>query len=250
MLKKYVIDDWKKVVILSISFWAQVLGLVVLIIPEVIYRITGIDIDPVVLWWIGTLLILFGMVGRLFRQERSPLVEWVRIIAVLGVIVLLAVFASSKAYGNEKEAQALDIAVPLIGRWEGLRLDAYLDIVDVPTICYGSTRGVRLGMSFTKEQCDVLLREEVAEYRQGWLSYVNDEAYYNRLPPKRDAAYTSLAYNVGIRAAGRSTATRRLNSGNVRGGCVAIGWWNKAGGRVIRGLINRRTAETELCLTA
>ena len=102
-------------------------------------------------------------------------------------------------------------------------------------------------MHKTLEECNLLLRTEVAEYRYGWLTYAIPEAL-PYLVPTREAAYTSLAYNVGIKAAGRSTATRRLKAGNVQGGCVAIGWWNRAGGRVIRGLVNRRTDEVQLCL--
>lgn len=248
------VPDWKRVLLLSMSFWAQVIGLLVLIVPEILIASTGRDIDPYLLWWVGVLLLVFGLVGRLFQQSSSVWMEWARIFAVLVIIFLVAVFASSQAYAHECEcsqresADALDIAVPLIGKWEGLRTQAYLDIVGVPTICYGSTRGVSLGMVKTKAECDALLREEVAEYRDGWLDYVTDEAQDRWLPAKRDAAYTSLAYNVGIRAAGRSTATRRLNAGNIRGGCTAIGWWNRAGNRVIRGLVNRRTEETELCM--
>mgnify|MGYP000920112758 CR=1 FL=1 len=243
-----IIKDWKKVVLLSMSFWANVIGLLVLIVPEVIFAYTGVDTDPVILWWVGTLLLVFGLIGRLFKQDKPPWVEWVRTTAVIIVIAMLALFASSTALADTREDKALNVAVPLISRWEGIRLNAYLDIVDVPTICYGSTRGIQLGMSKTKEECDRLLRCEVAEYRKGWLSYLNGKAYSQRLPATRDASYTSLAYNVGIRSAGRSTATRRLNSGDIRGGCVAIGWWNRAGGRVVRGLVNRRNAETALCL--
>lgn len=245
-----IIKDWKKVVMVSVSFWAQVIGLLVLIAPEVLYMYTGIDTDPVMLWWIGTLLLLFGLFGRIFKQDRPAWVEWVRIIAVLIIIGFLALFAASSAEASEcnQDNASLEYSVPLIGEWEGLRLNAYLDIVDVPTICYGSTRGVKLGMSKTKTECDELLRREVIEYRDGWLGYVNQIAKANWLPPRREAAYTSLAYNVGIRASGRSTATRRLNNGNIRGGCTALGWWNKAGGRVIRGLVNRRKSETNLCM--
>ncbi|ARC87161.1 hypothetical protein B5V46_00185 [Rhodovulum sp. MB263] len=49
--------------------------------------------------------------------------------------------------------------------------------------------------------------------------------------------------NVGVAGAGRSTATRRLSEGDVPGACEALTWWNKAGGRVVAGLRNRRTEE-------
>ena len=138
--------------------------------------------------------------------------------------------------------------VPVIAEFEGLRLDAYLDVVGVPTICYGSTRGVRIGMKKTDAQCIALLREEVSEYREKLHWFFTPATIASRLPPTRDAAYTSLAFNCGIGAVGKSTATRRLNAGDITGGCEALTWWNKAGGRVIRGLVARRTRERDLCL--
>ena len=254
MRSKLLVADWKNVLMVSASFWAQIAGLMLSIGVETVYVTTGRDTDPSLVWWIGNLLLVFGTVGRLCEQNNKPWVEWVRTAGVFAVILLLSLVLSSNAFAhNSNESKAvpetsIDIAVPLIARWEGLRLDAYLDVVGVPTICYGSTRGIKLGMTHTQEQCDHMLREEVAEYREGWLSYVEHQALIRWLPAKREAAYTSLAYNVGIRAAGKSTATRRLNDGDIRGGCRAIGWWNKAGGRVIRGLVNRRTDETKLCL--
>ena len=59
---------------------------------------------------------------------------------------------------------------------------------------------------------------------------------------------STLTYNIGVGAFCRSTARRRLNAGNVRGACDAATWFNKAGGRKIPGLVNRRTAEHKLCL--
>lgn len=145
-------------------------------------------------------------------------------------------------------AAFLAVALPLISQWEGKRNQAYLDIVGVPTICYGSTRGVQIGDYKTDKECLDLLKAEVLEYREGLHRYFTRETKEQRLPPKRDAAFVSLAYNVGVAGAGNSTATRRLNSGDIPGACTALTWWNKAGGRVIRGLVNRRTQEYDLCM--
>jgi len=245
------VPDSKKILLVSLSFWSQVAGLLVLIVPEVIYMKTGIDTNPQSLWAAGLLLLLTGLIGRFFTQDNATWVEWLRMTGIALVIALLCFVLPNTSSAHDVHSDpgaSLDISVPLIARWEGLRTEAYLDIVGVPTICYGSTRGIRMGMSMTKAQCDRLLREEVLEYRDGWIDYVQPQARMNWLPPSREAAYTSLAYNVGIAGAGRSTATRRLNRGNIIGGCEAIGWWNKAGGRVVRGLVNRRSHETKLCL--
>jgi len=46
----------------------------------------------------------------------------------------------------------------------------------------------------------------------------------------------------------RSTALRRLNAGDISGACEALTWFDRAGGRVIRGLQNRRADEYRLCM--
>lgn len=152
--------------------------------------------------------------------------------------------------GPVSEMEFLDVAVPFVGKWEGLRTTAYRDIVGVWTICYGHTRTVIPGETRTVAECNALLAEELLEYREGLHRYFTTQTINRRLTPERDTAYTSLAFNVGIAGAGRSTATRRLNAGNIAGGCEALTWWNKAGGRVVRGLVNRRAEERALCRVA
>ena len=66
--------------------------------------------------------------------------------------------------------------------------------------------------------------------------------------PHQLAAATSLAYNIGLSAYRRSTVAGRFSQGRWREGCNAIARWNKAGGRVIRGLVRRREAERRICL--
>lgn len=149
--------------------------------------------------------------------------------------------------GPVTEAAFLAVAVPFVGRWEGLRLQSYLDIVGVWTVCYGHTRTAGPGQVKTRAECDALLAAELLEYRTRLHAYFTGETKARRLTPQRDTAYTSLAFNVGWAGAGRSTAVRRLNAGDIRGGCDAIGWWNKAGGRVVVGLVNRRTEEVAFC---
>lgn len=146
------------------------------------------------------------------------------------------------------EAAFMEVAIPLIAKWEGVRLTAYQDIVGVWTVCFGETKGVRPGDRYTLVQCEKMLEEEVKSYRNDLHTYFSRETKETRLTPHRDAAYVSLAYNAGVRGIGKSTATRRLNNGNIVGGCKALTWWNKAGGRVIRGLVNRRSEERDLCL--
>ena len=151
------------------------------------------------------------------------------------------------------DAAFLALAVPFIGRWEGKRNCAYFDPVGVATIGFGHTRtvtaaDVRNRVCWSDARIERLLAEEIMEYRGRLRPYFTAETLRDRLPVRRDVAYTSLAFNVGWSGAGKSTAVRRLNDGDIRGGCKAIGWWNKAGGRVVQGLVNRRDEEVGLCL--
>ena len=56
-------------------------------------------------------------------------------------------------------------------------------------------------------------------------------------------ACVSLCYNIGVKAFSGSTVARRLNERKYKAACEAFELWNKAGGRVIQGLANRRKAE-------
>jgi lysozyme len=145
------------------------------------------------------------------------------------------------------------MAVPFTLKQEGVRLTAYLDIVGVPTICGGitSAAGVRvyIGMPpMSMPMCLALMRVKIAEYRKALHQYFSTAAIISRLPATRDTAYTSLSYNVGTGTVGKSTSVRRLNSGDIAGGCEALTWFDKAGNRVIRGLFERRKQEKALCL--
>ena len=118
-------------------------------------------------------------------------------------------------------------AIALVGVWEGLRLTAYRDIVGVPTVCYGETRGVRLGDRHSKAECDAMLLASLKRHEAGMRRCLKAP---DRIPGKSYIAFVSLTYNIGVGAFCRSTAARRLNAGDVRGACEAATWFNKAGG--------------------
>lgn len=248
-MDRRIVSDWRRVLLLSLSFWMQIAGLLVLILPELWFHWTGQDYDPVVAWWLGTLFLVAGLIGRIYQQGDSLWREWLRVGGVAVVVIALAFLLATQARAAPaSEDETLGVAVPFIAKEEGKRNVAYRDIVGVWTICYGSTRGVHAGMVKTDQECLALLRAEVAEYRIGLHRFFTGATLNGRLPPARDAAYTSTAFNCGIGAIGNSTATRRLNAGNIIGGCEALTWWNKAGGRVVRGLFERRKRERALCL--
>jgi GH24 family phage-related lysozyme (muramidase) len=142
-------------------------------------------------------------------------------------------------------AAAMAVAVSLIGGWEGLKLKAYQDIVGVWTVCYGETRGVRPGDTYTKAECDQMLAEGIIDFEREVNRLIT---YKGDIPIETRIAIVSWAYNVGIGAASKSTLMRKLNAGDLEGACNELLKWNKAGGRVVKGLQNRRIDERQLCL--
>lgn len=143
----------------------------------------------------------------------------------------------------KKGAAVLAALVALVGGYEGLRTVAYRDVVGIPTVCFGETRSVNMGDSYTVDQCKVMLGNGLAEFAIGV-----DKCLTYPVPDKSYTAFVSLAYNIGTGAFCKSTVVRKANAGDIAGACNAMTVWNRAGGRVIQGLVNRRADEKRLCL--
>lgn len=137
------------------------------------------------------------------------------------------------------------LLVTFTGGWEGKKNTAYRDIVGVWTICYGSTQGVKAGDHKTDAQCAALLGEDLEKHEIGMRKCLTAP---DKLPEKVYAASLSLTFNIGIGAFCRSTVRRLLNAGDLAGACDAIPLFNRAGGKVVKGLVNRRAAERKLCM--
>lgn len=129
----------------------------------------------------------------------------------------------------------------LIKSFEGLRLSAYKCPADVWTIGYGTTAGVKQGQTITKERADELLREDVARFEAQVLRLVKVPLTQGQFD-----ALTSFVYNLGAGNLGNSTLLRLLNAGDYKGAAAQFDRWNKAGGKVLAGLVRRRAAERAL----
>lgn len=89
----------------------------------------------------------------------------------------------------------------LIAGEEGVRLQAYQNPGDVPTIGYGQTRingrSVRLGDTMTKEQAAAGLRSNIESHRARAVRDIGKESWDNIKDENSKAVLTSLAYNYG-----------------------------------------------------
>lgn len=142
-------------------------------------------------------------------------------------------------------AAALALAVSFIGGWEGSSTKAYKDIVGVWTVCYGETRGVKPTDTYTQAECDAMFGKAIIDYERKFDNVVAKET---QIPVATKIAFVSWIYNVGEGNARKSTLVKKVRLGDLKGACDELLKWNKAGGKVVKGLTNRRVDERELCL--
>ncbi|MBA8838355.1 lysozyme [Ochrobactrum sp. RH2CCR150] len=147
----------------------------------------------------------------------------------------------------KKSSAAMAAAVALVGAWEGVKLVAYPDQFanGLPTVCFGETRGVKLGDRYTMDECKKMLGSALVDFEMGMRRCLTTP---DKVPDKPYVAFLSLSYNIGTGAFCRSSVARYANAGDYRKACDAISLYNRAGGRVVKGLANRRADERKLCL--
>ena len=137
----------------------------------------------------------------------------------------------------------------LIKRWEGLRLTAYQDSVGVWTIGYGHTAEAgppepKANMKITEKEANDILTRDLGQYERAVTKAISVAPTSNQF-----AAMVSLCYNIGPTNFAKSSVVRRMNEGNSKAAADAFLLWNKAGGKVLKGLTARREDEKKLFLT-
>ena len=151
----------------------------------------------------------------------------------------------------ETPREMSEAGVALIKRFEGCArrrpdglVEAYPDpgTGDAPwTIGWGATgRAIGPGTAWTQAQCDARLAADLTRHA-GDVTRAIGEA------PTSQAQFDALVsfhYNTG--AIGRATLTRRHRAGDHAGAAREFARWNRAGGRVLAGLVRRRAAEAAL----
>lgn len=107
---------------------------------------------------------------------------------------------------------------------------------------FASANAGLVSLNPTQEQA--LLGQTVAPYADAVRNAVDVPLTQNQFD-----ALTSFAYNIGVGAFEGSSALRKLNAGDYDGAADAMALWNKSGGQVLQGLVNRRNDEIELFRT-
>ena len=126
-----------------------------------------------------------------------------------------------------------------IKRFEGCRLTAYQDSIGIWTIGYGHTSGVSKGQTITQVQADRYLKADCANAEKAVNKY-HSKYHWNQ---NQFDALVSFTFNCGS-----GNLKKLLNNGQrtIAQISAKIPAYNKAGGKVLRGLVNRRAAEKEL----
>lgn len=133
--------------------------------------------------------------------------------------------------------------IDVIKNFEGCQLVAYKCPAGVCTIGYGSTCGVTLGQKITLQEAEALLLKDLERFEEN----INNKKLC--LTQGQYDALVSFSFNVGIYALNRSTLLQKLKDGDINGAANEFLRWNKAGGRVLLGLVSRRKAERKLFLS-
>lgn len=146
---------------------------------------------------------------------------------------------------------AIELALPLIKKYEGCRLEAYLCPANVWTIGYGSTwfnkSRVKKGDTLPSEQAaEKLLIDQLG---LSFLPNLIRIPFWSEMSPNQQAALISFAWNMGANfygASGFNTITQRLATKDWERVPEALALYVKAGGKALWGLIKRRKEEGEL----
>lgn len=112
---------------------------------------------------------------------------------------------------------------------------------DVPTICYGHTKGVHMGDQASAAQCKAYLTDDI----QTALAIA--PCIHVTVPQASLAAFISFAYNVGSPAFCKSSVAQDLNAGHLNAACEDMGKFVYVKGRIVQGLVNRRKVEVAYC---
>lgn len=135
-------------------------------------------------------------------------------------------------------------ALALIKISEGFKLEAYKCPADVWTIGYGHTKGVKPGMRITASQADKFLDEDIAEASKQINKVVKVPLNNNQF-----SALVSFVFNLGIGNFSKSTLLKKINNGDFKAASLEFGKWVYSGGKKLKGLERRRTAEKRIFLS-
>lgn len=152
--------------------------------------------------------------------------------------------------------QMSENGLELLKQWEGFKLQQYKDSAGLPTIGVGhlitsseKASGqivingvpVQYASGLTDQQALDLLSQDVKPAETSVNNGVKVALNQNQFD-----ALVSFTFNTGTGAFNSSTLLKVLNQGQYDQVPDQLRRWNKAGGKVVQGLVNRRENEIKL----
>jgi lysozyme len=152
--------------------------------------------------------------------------------------------------------QISENGLELLKQWEGFKSKVYKDSAGLPTIGVGHLltkveqasgniviEGVPVPYAngLTDQQVVDLLSQDVQPAEQAVTNGVTVALDQNQFD-----ALVSFTFNTGTGAFSSSTLLKVLNQGQYEQVPDQLRRWNKAGGQVVQGLVNRRENEIKL----
>ena len=202
---------------------------------------------------------LLALLRRLLGQSRTPDTRppAPAIVAAPEAPDFLSLDSVSCASNTPPTRSIGAAGIALIKRFEGcarLRTDGLVEAYPDPgtggvpwTIGWGATGrdsfgggSIGPGTCWTQAQCDARLEQDLKRYAAEVAAAIGTAS----TSQGQFDALVSFHYNTG--AIARATLTQKHNAGDHQGAAREFARWNRAGGRVLRGLVRRRAAEAEL----
>lgn len=128
---------------------------------------------------------------------------------------------------------------------------AYKDAVGVVTIAWGITtdednKPIKMGAVWSEDRArkrkEVILDDFISRLLKASPTLINASV-------KRFSAVLSWVYNLGIGNYLKSTFKKKIDAGLWAEAAIECKKWDKAGGKVLKGLTRRREVEANLLLT-
>lgn len=143
-----------------------------------------------------------------------------------------------------------DKAIKMIRHHEGVRIKPYQDAIGLWTVGVGHLIGDgktlpdEWNRTLTMGEVDEILRKDLARFEAGV-----ERLCPTGLTQSRFDALVSISFNFGLGNLQRSSIRMKHNRGEFEDAADSFLLYNKAGGKIFKGLVNRRNDERALYLS-
>ena len=146
--------------------------------------------------------------------------------------------------------KASEKCLKMLAHHEGVRQKPYKCPAGLWTVGVGHLIGDGKSLpdswnrTFSLEEVYAILAKDVERFERGVERYIT-------IPLKQGEfdAIISFAFNLGLGTLQKSTLRQKLNRGDKEGAIESLLKYNKAGGKILKGLDNRRKDEAALFLS-